>query len=130
MLLKKFIFVLFFFLILIKCATNVPVWTVYSQMYSGQHDATNTTKSAGSSFTCLRQLYLSGSGMSYSTPPKLILSLMGFAQDTPSNGDVSVGFDVNIININQVNFTTEHNVYGADLFYISYMFLGIAQSFT
>jgi hypothetical protein len=99
-------------------------------MYSGQHDAANSTHLAGTTFTCLRQLYLSGSGISYSTPPKLILSLMGFAQDTPTNGNIGVGFDVSIININRVNFTTQHNVYGADLFYISYMFLGIDQSFT
>jgi hypothetical protein len=99
-------------------------------MYSGQHDALNTTQSAGTTFTCQRQLYLAGAGISYSTPPKLILSLMGFGQDSPINGEVSIGFDVSIISINLINFTTQHNVYGADLFYISYMFLGIDQSFT
>jgi hypothetical protein len=56
-------------------------------MYSGQHDASSTTRNAGTTFTCPpRGLYLAGSGMTYTTPPKLILSLMGFAQDTPADG--------------------------------------------
>lgn len=99
-------------------------------MYSGQHDASNTTKLANTTFTDQRQLYLASSGMSYSTPPRVILSLMGFAQNAPTSGNISMGFDANIISVTTVNFTSQHNIYGADLYYLSYMFLGIDQSMT
>jgi len=99
-------------------------------MYSGQHDAANTTQVAGSTFNCSRALYLAGSGVSYSTPPKLILSIMGFSQNAPANGDVSVGFDSRILSVTLTTFVTSHNVYGASLSYISFMYLGIDQSMT
>ena len=59
----------------------------------------------------------------FSTPPKVVLSLLGFKQFAPANLSEGVGWDTRILTITNTTFTVAHNIYGATMTYLNYMYL-------
>jgi hypothetical protein len=112
-----------------------PVWSTYKPniMYSGQYNAINppNTKTAGTTFTFLNQPIFRNDVISadhFTTPPKVVLSLLGFNQNSAANIDTFVGFDVNITAIRSTGFDVNHNIYGGSISYLHYMYLAYIKT--
>jgi hypothetical protein len=101
-------------------------------MYSGEYKAFLTTKSSGALATVTQTIYRTDvPTTSYFTiAPNVILSILGYKQNAPSNGLISVGFDVKISTIRTTAFDVLHNIYGASMAYLNYMYLAVSKSNT
>jgi hypothetical protein len=96
-------------------------------MYSGQYNAINPTGvKAPGTFTFTNQpIYRVdvNSTNYFKSPPKVVLSLMGYNQLAPVNSSTFMGFDVNITAIRTTAFDVKHNIFGANLTYLHYMYM-------
>ena len=68
--------------------------------------------------------------MYFTQPPNVILSLLGYKQLAPATVDTFVGFDVRVSATRTTAFDLVHNVYGASMAYLNYMYLAVAQTNT
>ena len=106
---REFSILLLVSAIVLTASAVEPTWSSYPSnvMYSGEHrtisnDAwqTNTPPLAAGAYEFKNQIYYSGgySGLKYgaSDTPRVVLSLQGYKQDAPADGDTFVGFDVRI----------------------------------
>ena len=66
----------------------------------------------------------------FTQAPNVILSMMGFKQLAPPNGDTFTGFDVRVSAVRITEFDLVHNIYGASMAYLNYMYLAVAQTNT
>ena len=66
----------------------------------------------------------------FTVPPNVILSLMGYQQNAPANGNVAVGFDAKITNIRTAYFDVIHTIYGSPMAYLVYMYLTVSKTNT
>lgn len=111
-----------------------PTWTTYSPnvMYAGEYKAFLTTKSTGLLATVTQTMYRSNvtAANYFTTAPRIILSLLGFKQSAPVDGNTFTGFDVTLSTITTTNFQVIHNIYGAGMSNLNYMYLAIAQDNT
>jgi hypothetical protein len=68
-----------------------PAWTSYpaNVMYSGEYKAFLTTKSTGLLATVTQTMYRTDvtAANYFASAPRVILSLMGFQQSAPANGN-------------------------------------------
>lgn len=62
----------------------------------------------------------------FANPPKVILSLLGYKQLPPANINTYVGFDAAVNNVNTTTFAVIHNIYGATMYYLNYMYLAVS----
>ena len=114
--------------VLLNSITVEPIWGVYphSLMYSGQYVAFTSNKSIGYVAPTFNQtIYRSSPAPDsyFSTPPKVVLSLLGFKQFAPTNLSRALGWDTRIVTITNTTFTVAHNIYGATMAYLNYMYL-------
>ena len=111
-----------------------PTWTTYSPnvMYAGEYKAFLTAKSTGLLATVTQTMYRSDvtAANYFTTAPRIILSLLGFKQSAPVDGNTFAGFDVVLSTITTTNFQVIHNIYGAGMSNLNYMYLAIAQNNT
>ena len=141
------------FLLLIGCSysgtqTMVdPVWTYFVDIYSGQHDVrsplptyANVDLTQGTGRLSLQrdnrkyritQTLLTGGSVtkngqySFIGVPKIIFSLQGVNQNPPADGDTDYGFSCTVHSVTAATFQTTHDVFGADITVLTYMYLTI-----
>ncbi len=66
----------------------------------------------------------------FTIAPNVILSLLGYKQSPPSDGNTFVGFDIKVTTSTTTSFSVIHNVYGASIAYMNYMYLALSKSNT
>ena len=101
-------------------------------MYSGEYKPFLTSRNVGALATVTQSMYRAEvpAGSYFTAAPNIILSILGYRQLAPSNGVTSVGFDVKLSTIRTSSFDVLHNIYGASMAYLHYMYLAVSKSFT
>lgn len=86
--------------IVYECISAEPTWSVYpaNVMYSGEIVAISGVSTIGLQMTRTQPIYRNDvtAAQKYTSAPKVILSLLGYKQNAPSDGITFVGFDVKI----------------------------------
>ncbi len=127
-----------FALLLSVCFSVDPTWGVYPTniMYSGQYKAFTTVagspKTPGTFMSISQRIYrvdVVPAGY-YTAAPKVVLSLLGYQQSSPSNVNTYVGFDVRITAIRATQFDVQYTVFGASMSYLNYMYLTVSSANT
>lgn len=105
----------------------LPIWSTYpaNVMYSGQYSAFTTLKNANSVYSATQTIYRSDITPSnyFTQTPTIVMSLLGYKQSAPSSSSSSVGFDISIASISRTSFNVVHNIIGASMLYLQYMYL-------
>jgi hypothetical protein len=151
---KNAVFINFIlFLFLIGCSYSQtqkmidPFWTYFVDIYTGQHDIKNPTPALAivdltqgtRKFSVTRdtrkyritQTLLTGGSVtannqfSFVGIPKIAFSLQGVNQNAPKDGNTDYGFSCSLFNITPATFQTMHDVFGADITVLSYMYVTI-----
>jgi hypothetical protein len=125
-----------------------PFWTYFIDIYSGQHDVkappndykdVDLTVGTGRPSVTrdtrkYRINYFNGGTVAvnglyqFKGIPKIIFSLQGINQGAPANGDTDYGFSCRINQVTASSFSTIHDVFGADISVLTYMYAAIETS--
>ena len=126
--------VLLIFLFVYSSICAEPTWSNYAPniMYSGEYKAFLTTKSTGLLATVNQTMYRSDvtAANYFTSAPRVMLSMMGYRQEAPPDSNTFTGFDVKLSTITTTNFLVIHNIYGASMAYLDYMYLAVSQTNT
>jgi hypothetical protein len=142
------------FLLLIGCSYSEtqtmtdPFWTYFVDIYSGQHDVksplstyanVDLTQGTGKrsllrdnrKFRISRSLLTGGIAKVRNSPypfigvPKIIFSLQGVNQNPPADGNTDYGFSCTVHSVTASSFQTTHDIFGADITVLTYMYITI-----
>jgi hypothetical protein len=107
--------------------TALPAWSTYpaNVMYSGQYSAFIALKNANTIYSATQTIYRSDITPSnyFTHVPTIVISLLGYKQSAPPSSSSSVGFDINITSTSLTSFNAVHNIIGASMSYLQYMYL-------